>query len=498
MVAWVPMLWGKWVSDDWQGVDQFSDKFDQKTKKLVVEYGDKKKYKNTQFNPDVGFPGSVIRWFRINVGKTYKKLGSDEKGHDLYGYAQDPFKHHLLSLFIHAVNTLLVYLLIFQLFGLKLAVMATVLFVVHPVSCQAVAWISGIGYLTCLLGASASYLTVLNVENLYLQLPLVLAFSVLSQSGLFCGSLNWIILLYLGHYPAAIVSFICFLVFGIKLGKKIVNLRVSEFKKQNMEKSTVVHWRKLVVMAKTLWYYVRLVVFPKRLGLFHKWGYHYDDAIEKVDFCALAGFVVGCVLLSGLFLGVPVISFAILWCLVYYATFSNFITAMQFVADRYAFLPSLGYSLILAHFLQDYPALWAFLVGLYLCRTWVHIPTFDNEISFYRSNIWNFPDSEVAWGNMGVTYMHRGMAGTAVDCWNKAIHLNKHYDVPHYNLYSIMKSNGQFEIAVNHLRECLNAKTVHFKEAWEKEMKQINTVMELRKPLDHFTKQIRVGMGVFK
>jgi len=498
LVTWIPCVKGKWCSDDHEGINRFSDKYNPKEYKKIDSYeykvGDKKiQFKHTQFNPHIVFPGSVIRWLRLNLGKKFSVIGKNEKGHEVFGSVQDPVRHHAISLTVAFANTILIYFFISKLFGPQLAFYTTLLFIVHPTACQTIAWCSGIGYLLCLFGALSAFNLALYIDNVFLKVHLVAFFSLFSAWGLFPGNLNFIILGFLGFWPAAIASGLACAFNGYKQSKNILGLRIKEFKKQNMGQSTFLNWHKPIVMCKTLWYYTLFTVYPKRLGLFHKWGYHYDEKTERINGMAVGGFFVLVGLCLGLYYGPPPVQLGILWWLVYIATFSNFITAMQFVADRYAYIPALGYSLILAYVFQENIPILTFIVGFYMMRCWAHIPTFQDEVKFYQSNIWNFPNSEVAYGNLGVALMHRGKPGAAVDAWFEAVKQNENYDVPHYNLYSIFRSNGQFWPALTHLRNCLKSKIVHFPDVWNKELKNLEAQIGMQKPLGQHLKEIYGG-----
>ena len=486
LATWLPSLKGFWLIDDQDGIARFSDRIKDGEKIDWYEHEvnkEKKKFKHLAFNKHISFPGSVIRWFRLNWGASFKVLGKDKKGHEIYGNVQSPVKHHALSIILNLANSILCYFFLLNLFGNPIAFMGTALFIVHPLGCQTTAWISGIGYLICLFGALCSFNVAFYVDNDIISSILVLFFTFLSAYGLFSGALNFIILLALGYPILAGVAFIVFIANAYKQGRQIVGKRSDEFKKQNMGHSTFLNWKKPIVMLKTFAYYLYLIPFPKRLGLFHAWGYHYDQKTERIDWrvwCGLLGvsaFVYAAITFEG-----PV-RFAIIWWVVYLAIFTNFITAMQFVADRYAYISALGWCIFLATIFRDYPIVIGIIGGLYLMRTWVHIPSFRDEETFYRSNTQNFPTSEVALGNLGVTLMNQGTPGSAVDTWNKAIKLNPHYDVPHYNMYSIMRNNGQLKIAYDHLTKCLNAKTVHFPDIWNKEKVRLDQEMFLNQPL---------------
>lgn len=491
IICWIYCIKGLFVSDDLDGIAKFTEVFHSQQitptgqiipERLVNTYEENgKTWKMTQFNNSIPFPGSLIRWFRLQVGKKWTVLGKNSKGHEVMGYIQDPMRHHIMNLVVQGINLVLAYFLLSKLFGANLAFLTVLLFAVYPLGCQTVSWISGIGYLTCLTG-------ILLVTNLVTYLPEsvyslvgVSIGTTLASSGLLVGSAIWFVLLILGHKQAALFAFIPGVLILLKQGKIAVNFRKNAFREQNMGRSTYVNPRKIVVIVKTLYYYFRMIVFPKRLGLFHKWGYHYEDSLERIDLMFWKGVAV----LAGL--SVPLLAldcpfpirFGIIWFLVFLYPFINLITAQQFVADRYLFVPSFGYCLVVAYLLKDYPIAYAFMLGLMLMRTWMHLPTFDNEIKFYQSNIFNFPDSEVAYGNLGVICASKGLNNMAIDCWKESARINDFYDVPHYNLYSAYKSNRLFGEARNELAKCLNAKTVHFEKQWKSEMEKLDKVAKI-------------------
>lgn len=503
LVTWLPSLRGGFVSDDIEGLLKFSDRFDSSKDEAATTYEvehDGKKFPlgHRAFNKYVTFPGSIIRWARLNLGARFQIIGKNKKGHEVYGYVQSPLKHHIINLAIHLGNILLAYQFLSQMFGPNVALAATLLFTVHPLSCQAVAWCSGIGYLLCLFGSLLSLNTALLITDWHWLVPAIGASTFLSVTGMMAGAGTWIILWFLGYKMAAYAAFGVAAIALWKQGRALVSYRAAEFKKQQMGKSTSLNWRKPILMVKTAYYYMKLLIWPKRLGLFHTWGYHFDEKLECIDgmFWKGAALLVGLAFVS--LQGPLAVQLGLLWMLVYVAIFLNFITAQQFVADRYAFIPALGFCLVLAWALQPFPLLTAFIVGLYLMRTWTHLPTFENEIKFYQSNIWNFPESEVAYGNLGVIYANNQFPGSAADTWMLASKINPLYDVPLYNLYSMFRGSGHLHQAREFLQRCLNSKVVHFPEIWTKELDRINSDILINRDLRDHIKQINHAIGEAK
>lgn len=500
------------TSDDIDGVAKFSDHFIQEKDaqgNIVNEYkvdyyevewpkgekdekGQPKKLRVPMLgkDPSIGFPNWLMRMWRVNIGRKFTKIGTNTKGHDIYGYVQDAQRHHAVNLIVQWFNLLLGYNFLANLFGNDLAFKSIALFSVYPLGVQAIAWISGINYALSLTGALLSFNIALYVDNPYIYIPAILCSSVFSCVFFLPGCLNFVILLLIGQWNEAIIAFIVGVLFITKMGKEVVDYRTKAFRDQNMGRSTKFSIKKVIVMLKTLWYYVKFVLFPKRLGLFHIWGYHYDEPIEHIDrqcFMGLCSLML--IIVSIIFFPEP-IKLGLIWFMVYLLIFSNFITAQQFVSERYAYLPSFGVSLVIAFAFQDYPVILAFIIGVFMMRVWVHLPTFRNEVLFYESNCFNFPQSEVAMGNLGVAYLNHGLRYKAYDEWTTATAQNKLYDVPWYNLYSICKQNGDLQGAKKFLKMCLDAKTVHFHKEWQNEMIQLEKVIATNVPISEFTTRV--------
>jgi hypothetical protein len=151
-----------------------------------------------------------------------------------------------------------------------------------------------------------------------------------------------------------------------------------------------------------------------------------------------------------------------------------------------------------AYYTQQVPWLFWIIFGVALMRLWAHLPTFQDEENFYRSNIWNFPDSEVAYGNLGVILQMQNRKGAAVDTWTKGIQINKDYDVNWFNLYSInragivcwvndrwmhmqMPGPDFLQQIRNYLAQSIAVPTCHFKELWTKELAGLDAEINQRK-----------------
>lgn len=437
--------------------------------------------------------GMISRWLRFHIcggnfpsGKTYPDGSSIPLG-------KQPYRHHILIIIVFNVACLLVYSAFSKIIGYKLALMSICLFIVHPVGTQAVAWCSALGYPLSLFWIGTMLNLVqwaypLDRTKLVIGIPAFIIFQFLGVHAQFIPMMTCVILWFLGYKLFAVIGAIVSAIMLFDIIKQTIKLRKDEFIKQKMGDSTVVHWRKLIVAMKTLLYYIGLSIVPIRMGLYHKWGFHYDKELERADrlyWLGLAGFIG----LIGIFSLCPIVSIrlGILWFLAFSVIFWNWVTIQQFVTERYIFIPTLGLCMIITSLTQNYFWLYSLIFGLYLCRTWMHLPTYDNELRFYQSNTWNFQDSEVALGNLGVTYINAGMEGTALDTWRLATQINTDYDVPWYNIFSTYRTKAVMSIqhgryleglqqmreAIGCLEKTLACKVCHFPEMWNREYEQL-------------------------
>ena len=495
-IAYWDILKGQFVSDDWDGIANYDGKLKRLSRPVPVA-PDAKGAPAEQ--PKGGSSwNDYLTWLRWHIGKApnanYQKPTDPAKPNspkDTRQFLASPFRHHRLSLILFSAITLLAYSFLSTVVGEPTAFLATLLWTVHPVGVQTVGWISGIGYVLAaffmLLGLNAVVLVSASpwLTNPTLTVLLTGLYAVcqfLAFRSQFTSIAVVAVLCYLHLWPFALIAGAIAAVGLLRTILEVVSVRASTFRQQKMDASTRLHPKKLVVAGKTFYYYLKLVLFPKRLGLYHTFGYHYPlPWIEWEDryFWAGLGLLGASV---GAFLWAPApIPFAVLWWVSFLIFVLNWITVHQFVAERYVWLPALAPCLLVATFAPSW--LYWLLVGVALMRTWAHLPTYFNELMFYQSNVWNHPRSEVAYGNLGVTYLRMQFPGSAVDHWSFGSVVNPDYDVNWYNLYSIFRGQGMFDQARTYLLRALSCTTCHFPKEWRDELNTLEMEIQWQKLL---------------
>ena len=126
------------------------------------------------------------------------------------------------------------------------------------------------------------------------------------------------------------------------------------------------------------------------------------------------------------------------------------------MAERYAYLPSLGFCWLLAAALVAAGRRWnrraalaVFLVlaAGYSARTVLANATWRDEIAFYRRTIADFPGFPRAYLNLGEALMRRDRMGEARQMTESAVRLDAAYPEPHVNLGLIHRAQGNLESA---------------------------------------------------
>ena len=443
--------------------------------------------------------GMVSRWIRYHIcggsyPSTQRFIKPDGSKGDFIPIGKTPMRHHILSIVVFNLASLFLFSFLTKIVGVKLAFMTVSLLIFHPITTQGVAWISGLGYPLSLLWMAC----ILNLVHWYYQAPhttieAVAVYAVfgllyfLAVNALFVALCLWPLLIYFGWYPFGAIGAVVSAYLAFNIVKQTINLRAGEFTKQNMGHTIRPKFRKIVVALKTLLYYLKMTLWPDKLGLYHKWGTVYDENIEREDKMMLGGLVALIGLVTWAVLGGPIVLLGIFWFFAFICIFLNWITIQQFVTERYLMIPAIGLYLVVAYYLQDHLSIFYVICGLLLMRTWMHLPTYDNELRFYQSNTWNFQDSEIAHNNLGCTWVRLGWVQSGIDTWTIAQRINPEYDVTFYNVASHFMTNGRvtmnhgnyaqaiefFKVALEKLNAAINVPRCHFKEAWTKERDEI-------------------------
>lgn len=372
--------------------------------------------------------------------------------------AYDPASYHWVNVLLHVANTGLVFAFIWSLSlgRLKTAAATSLLFGIHPMHVESVAWVSerkDVLY-------AFFYLVGLIVYLRYLR----------SRRPGSLGVCLVVFVLSLASKPAAVVFPVTLLLldlfrerrdwgrmilekapfFALSLGAGLLTLQAQRIAGavENPVVSTAVN-NALYASYGGLMYVVSLFL-PFRLSAVYPYPPGGPGPATWV--AAIVMWVVIPVLLF-VFRRVRALLFGWAFFLVNIALVLQFLSVGQvLMADRYTYVPYIGLLLALTWWLDDVssadsgarrwaPRAAAFVVALLipicLWQTWVRCGVWKDSETLWRDTVSKYP-SAVAYNNLGNTLARRGDSAGALSSYREAIRLDPRYARAHFNLgYSL-------------------------------------------------------------
>ncbi len=397
-------------------------------------------------------------------------------------FGGSPYFFHLFSVFTHVACVISLFFLFECLFiDINLAFLASLIFAVHPIHTEVVSWISGGHYALSALFFILSFLFYVKSKKSVVNLLLCTIFFV------FC--------FFSGNAVAVLpVIFIGYdLFFRGEADKKSAKLRMIIlcavflvsilfvsylFFTRNTFTRTIFYYRGfayLIVITKAFVYYLKILYLPLQRGLFHPFAFNAVD-IQKISpafFSFFAVIVTMVVIFFKARKSMPALSFGIMWYLVNFAPYSNIIPICNIVSERYLYLPSAGFCLVLAClFLKVWEIInrepssrrilrMAMVCALTLCLGSYTVLTlkrnyeYKNIIVYWQSNINNFPNGNFIYNNLAATFYTMGDKNNAISySW---INLLTNPDQPHVwsNLGKVYREIGEQKMALDCYKQAL-------------------------------------------
>jgi len=412
----------------------------------------------------------------------------------------DVFGYHLTNIIFHILTALVFFWLVQILFrDILLSVLAALIFIIHPVHTEAVAYISGRADVMVAFFMILSFCVYLkNTQKLT-----ILGFSIMCLS--FLGALlsrenalifPVLILLYHFTYKNAI-SKKAFL--GILCTVMVYAVwRWMVFQGLTVEQSTpTTFWQRTPGLFVALANYIRLLLVPFDLhmeygGLLFNWN-------EPKIYIGLA------LLLSLLFLAYKKrkdhrVLFPIGWFIITLLPAMNIVPLNSYMAEHWLYIPSMGYAMLIAYLLvylyrKNNVRLYAVMLGVGLTLYYAGMTITQNgywrdPIRFYKRTLGFNPTSTrlytnlagellkagqsedlirllkiaididpanaVAYNNLGNAYKGLGKIDEAINIYNKSISLNPDYAGPYYNLGVIYNDKRQdSQKAISYLQKAI-------------------------------------------
>lgn len=374
-------------------------------------------------------------------------------GYSLWGL--DVRGYHLTSILLHILAAVAFYFFINALFyDRSISLVASLLFIAHPINTEAVCYISGVSdplsllfMLLCLI----FYIKSLYLNNIVLYILALLSFilALLSKE----NSIILLVLILL-YYYAFRKSF------EIKKIIPFFVILVSYFILRSTVLSPFVHpqitfanlLQRIPGFFAAITKYFRLLLLPFDLHI------EYGNRLFKVtDPQVISGLLISLLLIIVAFSkrkNNALIFFSIAWFFITLLPVSNIYPINDsFMMEHWLYVPSLGFFLILARGIC-YPLKNKTLVallkvfGVILLVFYSYLTIKQNEywrepIAFYKRTLEYAPDSWRFYNELGIEYANVARNEEAIASYTKALEINPNLVGVYYNLGNVYQKTGR-------------------------------------------------------
>ena len=346
---------------------------------------------------------------------------------------------HILTTLLHTINCCLIYLV----FGANdVAFLASILFAINPVTNQASIWLSGKPY------ALSTMFLLLGLLIIPLM-PLVYGFCVWwAPNALFFPT---IFLMKQPHWYAVLLPLVGFLFL-----KKFKTAFTARFGSGTTE-MTVIKPRKLILVFKTLGYYLCHCLVPIKIGMCHYYLHNFGLSPEetkgwyKPDRYMFLGIGLCLAGIFALFHVEHPVAYGFLWFMFLTVQWCNFVMVNHPITERYIYLPTIGLMYALAYLIINTPAMYVFLT-FYAVRLYYFMPAYFDIKTFWKSNVENFPNVAMGYNQYGLGLLNFGNIGSTIDVWVQGVQLRPKDFRLNYNLANIMLGTGNTTQALQFIK----------------------------------------------
>jgi Tfp pilus assembly protein PilF len=417
--------------------------------------------------------------------------------HLLYAiFELNPFGYHLGSLILHILNVILVYALMNLVQNNKTSsLVSALLFACHPVLTEAV---NGISFNEDLLATlffllSFIFYIRLNPEDKKIKISYFLLSLIFYLLGLLSKemaiTLPAVIFLYdiiIRQTPGA-DGFVIQVIQSLKhrfflyLGYAAVGIFylclnfviiVKPTEGQHFTDSGI--GERLLYLPYQIFNFIRLAILPINLSADYVYSY-------PKNFFALVNIfsviVVTAIVISSfaIYKKSKVVVFGIWWFLITLSPVYNLIEIFNPVADRYLYLPLVGFCMVISMVFTDLMnrrlnlaprkskivmlSLIIALLAIYSTMTIARNRDWKDGLSLWSKTLETAPNSATAHGNLGHAYLEHDLVEEAIHEFNAVLRIKPQSYKAHYNLGIAYQKKGLIKEAVQQFEKTLNLKS---------------------------------------
>lgn len=388
----------------------------------------------------------------------------------------NPYVYHLTNLIFHLLNTLLVLLVIFILTGeLRIALMVAILFGVHPMHVESVAWISerkDMLYAFFLLSALASYLNFIKkkiIKYYYLSLLLFIGSLLSKPQGM---TLIFIIL-------------ICDYFLGIKYNKKVFLQKIPFFiilslfvvLTFNAAKESIYSQPEfnaldnILISCYGIVFYIFKLFIPIKLSALYPYPLKINSHLPTVFlYSPVAMAVFAAIVIKSRQYTKKVIFGTVFFFVTLLPVLQLIPSGPAIVADRYTYISFIGLFYIIVvgffrlydKFLQNALARaisWAMLITVVAALsflTWHRCRVWNDGVTLWSDVLSKYPTLAMAYNSRGFVLLERKEYNKALSDFNQALQIDRNCTDAYINRGSIFLIKKEYSKAISDFNEALN------------------------------------------
>jgi len=388
---------------------------------------------------------------------------------DCQWFGLRPGWHHLTNLFLHILNSLLVFFILRRLTGTQWrAAVAAGLFALHPLRVESVAWIAERkDVLSCFW-----FLVALGTYVLYVERPSsaryrwvlgAMLLGLMSKPMLVTVPFLFLLIDYWPLRRVAIAEKIPMLFLGViaslltvigthRMGAMDWSANLSLATR--ISNSIISYTRYL---GKTFW--------PARLSIF----YPYPASIPLWQVAAAAALLAAMTIWIVSFRTRRYLLTGWLWFLIALAPTIGIVqVGRQAMADRFAYIPSIGLLIAIvwggAELLQNHRRLAAAaaILSLAACAvlSWHQTKTWRDSTTVFTRAL-EIQESSLSHRHLGAALAVRGDTAAAIAHFQRAIAIEPRYFIAHYDLGNALEANGDSEKAEREFAEAIRCRPTY-------------------------------------
>lgn len=422
-----------------------------------------------------------------------------------------PFLYVLTSLLIHLLNTILVYHFIRQLVNDNFTpVLTALLFAIHPMHVESVMWIAerkDLLFAFFYLAGAILYINYLRNGFKYKTFALIVLMLLLSMFSKPSALTFPALLILLDYYT------------GRKISKRLIMEKIFLFAiiigigvvyyvnfPQHVEEATFSFIDRIFMGGYAFLFYVVKLIAPFNLSLIRPYPtlplpslYYIATVISLILTIASVLYIVRRYRQS------RDIIFGLMFFLIHISLVLHIATpigGVVIVADRYTYLPYLGFFFIAGTYYvknrskktvaQVLRAAFLALIILYSVLTYQRVPVWHNAETMYTDIISKNPDAWQAYNNLGFIYSEKNRDNEALALFDKAIELRPDYAKAHFNRGVIHYRNDNYDKALSDFTDAATFDSLNPETFYKKALCHYN----LNKPVEalaDFTKTISLN-----